>query len=453
MTLEKAIIDLKKGHTAPCYLLYGEEEYLLQEALQQILNILMPPADRDFGLFFIDGENSDFDILKDHLLAPSLLGGRKVVVVKNTTIFQSRENLSDLIQKIRDNIDEHPDKSAKYFLTFLKISGFAWEDMQGAGWQKITDEQWRKAVEEDSGDDRNKWLPRIIEICGSRGCTSGGAADDPSEQLEKLLDKGLPAENCLILTAEAVDKRKKIFKVIDKAGIVLHFGQIKGEAATKETLRREAQKLLDESGKSLTPTAWIALGKKTGFQLRPSLNELQKLISFVGERSVIGEKDVEAVVGKTSEDSIFDLTTALGEKNVAAALAALKALLDQGEHHLMILTMVSREIRLLLQASILIRSGKLPRLSPGMDYGSFQKNIYPAVTGLAPEVSRKEDLLVNKHPFVIYNALRNSSRFSYSVLVNYLDDLLEMDRAMKSSTTDPQLMLERFLIKACAKVS
>jgi DNA polymerase III subunit delta len=452
MTLEKALIDLKKGHAVPCYLLYGEEEYLIQEALNQILDIIMPLADRDFGLFFIDGENSDFDILKDRLLAPSLLGGRKVVVVKNTTIFQSRENLSDLIQKIRDTIDEHPDKAAKYFLTFLKISGFAWEDMQGAGWQKITDDQWRQAVEEDSGGDRNKWLPRIIEICGTRGWTSGGIAD-PSEQLEKLLDEGLPAENCLIMTAEAVDKRKKIFKVIDKAGIVLHFGQIKGEAATKDTLRREAQKLLDESGKNLAPTAWVALGKKTGFQLRPSLNELQKLISFVGERSVIGEKDVEAVVGKTSEDSIFDLTTALAEKNATAALAALKALLDQGEHYLMILTMVGREIRMLLQASILIRSGKVPRLSPGMDYGSFQKNIFPAVAGLAPDVSRKEDLLVNKHPFVIYNALRNSSRFSYPILVDYLDDLLEMDRAMKSSTTDPQLLLERFLIKACTKVS
>jgi len=452
MTLEKAIIDLKKGKVAPCYLLYGEEEYLINETLHQILDIIMPESDRDFGLFFLDGESADFDLLKDHLLAPSLLGGRKVVVVKNTTIFQSRENLSDLIQKIRNNIDEHPDKAAKYFLTFLKISGFAWEDMQGAGWQKITDEQWRKAVEEDSGDDRSKWLPRIIEICTSRGWTAGSVTD-PSEQFEALLMQGLPAGNCLILTAEAVDKRKKIFKVMDKAGITLHFGEIKGEAATRETLKLEAQKLLGRYGKSLVPAAWIALGKKTGFQLRSSLNELQKLISFIGDRAVIEEKDVEAVVGKTREDSIFDLTTALAEKNATAALSSLKALLDQGTHHLMILTMISREIRLLLQASILVRSGKLPKLTPNMEYGSFQKNIYPAVTSLTPDASRKDDLLVNKHPFVVYNALRNCSRFSYPVLLNYLDDLLDMDRAMKSSTTDPQLLLERFLIKACAKVS
>ncbi|MCK7504375.1 MAG: hypothetical protein MZV70_10015 [Desulfobacterales bacterium] len=52
MTLEKAIIDLKKGKVAPCYLLYGEEEYLINETLHQILEIIMPESDRDFGLFF-----------------------------------------------------------------------------------------------------------------------------------------------------------------------------------------------------------------------------------------------------------------------------------------------------------------------------------------------------------------------------------------------------------------
>jgi DNA polymerase-3 subunit delta len=449
MTLEKVITGLKKGKVAPCYLLYGEEEYLLGEALRQILDMIIPAADRDFGLFFIDGGNEDVDLLKNHLLAPSLLGGPKVVVVKNTTIFQSRENLVVLIQKIRDNLEASPDKAAKYFLTFLKLSGFAWEDIQGAGWQKITDEQWRKAVEDDSGEDRNQWLPRVIDICNNRGWTARDFSD-PSDQFEQLLQQGFPEGNCLILTAEAVDKRKKIFKVIDKTGIVLHFASLKGELATRETFRLEAEKLLGRNGKTLAPSAWIALGKKTGFQLRPSLNELQKLISFVGERSVIEEKDVEDVVGKTKEDSIFDLTTALAEKNAQTALMALKAMLDQGTHHLMILTMISREIRMLLQASLLIRSGKLPKIHSNMEYGAFQKNIYPTVAGFASNVSGKEDMLVRKHPFVIFNALRHCSRFSYLDLLNYLDDLLDMDRAMKSSSTDPQLLMENFLIKACA---
>ncbi|MFA7177075.1 MAG: hypothetical protein WC114_07505, partial [Smithellaceae bacterium] len=264
MSLEKVLLDLKKGKVAPCYLLYGEEEYLIQEALGDILDLLVPASDRDFGLFFIDGSEADFDLLRDRLSTPSLLGGAKVVVVKNTEIFQSKENLGNLIQKIRENLGEHPDKAVRSFQSFLKLSGFAWEDLQGGGWQKITDEQWRRAVEDDPGEDRHKWLPRIVEICAGRGMTSGGDADI-SDSFEKLLADGLPAGNCLILTAEAVDRRKKIFKVIDKKGVILHFGAIKGEAATRETLKSEARRLLQACGKSLTSGAWAALGKKTGF--------------------------------------------------------------------------------------------------------------------------------------------------------------------------------------------
>ena len=448
MSLEKVLLDLKKGKVAPCYLLYGEEEYLIQESLRDILDLLVPPSDRDFGLFFLDGSEADFDLLRDRLSAPSLLGGRKVVVVKNTEIFQSRENLGDLIQKIRENLGENQDKAVRSFQMFLKLSGFAWEDLRGAGWQKISDEQWAGAVEDDPGDDRHTWLPRIVEICAGRAMTSGGDAD-LSDSFEKLLAGGLPAGNCLMLTAEAVDRRKKIFKVIDRTGVVLHFGKIK-ETATRETLKSEARKLLDGCGKSLTSGAWAALGKKTGFQLRPSLNELQKLVVFAGEKTVIDEEDVETVVGKTKEDRIFDLTNALSEKNAKAALLALQSLLEQGEQPLMILAMISREIRLLLQASILTQSGKLPPVTPGMEFPSFQKNVYPSVSAMAQGMARKEDLLVGKHPFVIFNALRHCRRFSCPVLIGYLDELLEMDRAMKSSATDPQLLLERFLIKACA---
>ena len=177
MTPEQALAELKKGKAAPCYLLYGEQEYLIQETLNDLLDLIIPVADRAFGLFSLDGDAAEFDLLKDHLLCASLLGGKKVVVVKETTIFQPRETPGELIVKIRENLDEHPDKAAAFFLTFLKISGFTWEDMQGDGWRKITDEQWRKVVAGDDRDDRSKWLPRVVEICTARGRTAVGGRD------------------------------------------------------------------------------------------------------------------------------------------------------------------------------------------------------------------------------------------------------------------------------------
>jgi len=447
--MEKTFANLKKGVVASCYLLYGEEEYLIHETLNRMLDLLVPQSDRDFGLFYLDGENTDIDNLIENILTPSMLGDRKVIVVRNTTIFTSRDDLSKLVQKIRAGMSENPAKAAKYFLTFLKIAGFSLEDLQNAGWQQIKDDDWNKIVKGDAGEDREKWLPRILEICAAAGLTDASAADK-TERLEEIFKEGLPAGNCLIFTAEDVDKRKKLYKIIAQQGVVLHFGVVKNEAARKETLQIQAQRLLDHCGKKLTPAAWVALGKKTGFDLRRSMSELEKLISFVGERKTVEKEDVEELVGRTKEDSVFDLTTAISEKNHLAALEALKHLLDQGTHHLIILSMMVREVRLLLQARILTESGKLPKFNSGMEYGWFQKALYPAIGELNPSAGKREGFIFSQHPFVVYNALRNCLRFSNARLTGLLDDLLSLERSLKTSASSPQLLLEMFLIKACA---
>ncbi|MCE5210427.1 MAG: DNA polymerase III subunit delta [Deltaproteobacteria bacterium] len=447
--MDKIFTNLKKGVVAPCYLLYGEEEYLINESLHKILDIIVPAADRDFSLFYLDGESTDLDLLIQNIITPSLLGGKNVIVVKNTTLFTSREDSDKLISKIRSNIDENPGRAAKYFLTFLKIAGFTLEDLQNSGWQKITDEQWNSVVKGDAGEDRQKWLPRILEICQTSGLTDA-SGEDKMEKLEEILRAGLPAGNCLIFTAEAVDKRKKLYKTITEVGVVQYFSAVKKEYARKEILQQEARKLLDNCGKKMSPAAWVALGKKTGFDFRRSMSELEKLVAYIGDRALIDKDDVEEAVGRTKEDEIFALTNALGEKNQLAALESLKNILDQGTHHLIILTMISREIRFLLQARVLVDSGKLPKFSQSMEYGWFQNVLYPAVGELNTSGEKREGLIFSQHPFTVYNALRNSVRFTTARLIVLLEELLQLERSLKTSASNPQLLLENFLIKSCS---
>jgi len=446
--MEKTLTNLKKGIVAPCYLLYGEEEYLIKEALNKMIAVLVPEADRDFSLFYLDGENTEINSLMDHLLTPSLLGDTKVIVVQDTTIFTSRDDLAKLAAKIRTTINENPTKAARYFLTFLNIAGFSLEDLYGTGWQKITDEQWSSLVKGDAGDEREKWLPRILDICQTAGLTD--ASTSKTEKLEEVLKAGLPAGNCLIFTAEAVDNRKSLYKIVANIGVVNYFSPVKKEHARKEILQKEAQKLLDGCGKKMAPAAWIALGKKTGFDFRNSLSELEKLISFVGERALIDKEDVEEAVGRTREEEIFALTNALSEKNQLAAISTLNHLLDQGIHQLMIMTMLSREIRLLLQARVMVDSGKLPKFNQSMEYGWFQNTVYPVFSALNPTGRKNDILILNQHPFSVFNALRNCVRFTTSRLTDLLDELLSLERSMKTSASNPQLLLENFLIKFCA---
>jgi DNA polymerase-3 subunit delta len=295
---------------------------------------------------------------------------------------------------------------------------------------------------------RDKWLPRVLEICTATAFNLSVAAD--AEEMEQVLRKTSSTGNCIIFTTQMIDERKKIFKAISETGTVIYFGKTRSAALQKDKLIKEAQHILQKSGKRMSPAAWIKLGKKTGWELRSSIMELEKLIYFVGDRKIIEEADVEKAVGTTSAESVFELTTAMSEKNPASALAALKRLLDQGEHHLMILTMLTREIRFLLQARILMDTKKLPPYRTGIDFGLFQKNIYPALSEMKAESNSTGDSIVSQHPFVIYNAWRHCGSFSGPNLINFLNELLKIDLAFKSSSAKPQILLENFLINTCA---
>lgn len=450
-SLKDLFSDLKKGKVFPCYLLYGEETFLIQDALDKIIDLILPAADRDLNLFYMEGEQEDIEGLCQSILTPPLLAGRKVVVLRNTRLFHSASISPELIRNIRDLKESNPDRAAKDFMHLLRLTGWRLEDLKNGGWKKIRDDDWRKAAGEDAGGDRETWFPGMIEICVNLGMIEGTAAED-NESLVNVLNNGLPEGNHLILTAVAVDKRKKIFKIISEKGRMIHFPRISAEKRKRQVSMETAKEILAEAGKTLTPGAWVTIGKKTGFAVANSVEAIEKLITYAGERRLIDERDVEELIGKTREGTIFDLTNAISEKNLNSALVALKDLFDQGVHELLILSMMAREIRLLLHAGMLIRSGKMDSFDAKTDYGRFQKRIYPVIRSWAEGTDKKVTggEFIRKHPYVMYHALKYSPGFSFDALIGYLEDVVAMDIAMKSTARNPRFMLERFVIKVCS---
>ena len=63
----------------------------------------------------------------------------------------------------------------------------------------------------------------------------------------------------------------------------------------------------------------------------------------------------------------------------------------------------------------------------------------------------KASSLAGQHPYVIYNALRNSTRYSRAELLTNLGRLMDVDAAMKSTGQSPRLLLERLLIDLCVR--
>ena len=450
-SFDKAIRELEQGKVCPCYLIFGEDEFLIRDATNRLVNLLIPAQDRDLNLLVMDGEEADTANLCETLMTSPLLPGRKVVVVRRAPFFLSRQTAVDIIQKVRERLDTDPGGAGRDFMTFLAVAGWDLEDLADDGWKKISDETWSDMVTGDAGRDREQWLPKVVAYCREHNLKAHKGADD-AEQLTAALLSGLPDGHFLILTATAADKRKRLFKTISEIGKVIQFSQPKGDARQKAQLMTTASSLLKANGKSLTEGAWTLLGQKTGFELQHSMSALEKLILHAGDRRVIDEKDVAGLVGKSKEDSVFSLTAALAEKKAALGLTVLHELIVQGVQPLMILAMLTREIRFLLQAKILLLYGPIKGFEAQMDFSAFQARIYPKIKAMAPSTAGEGQAveLAGLHPYVIFNTLKNTRRFSYEALIGCLDELAASDLLMKTTGKSPQLLLERFILRACS---
>jgi len=447
-TIDKAMGEIARGGAHACYLLYGDEDYLIEDAWKKMVDLLLPEKERDFSLFVMEGDPEDVQTVYSDILTPPLVSGRKVFVFKNTRLFYSRSTAPELLRKVVDNLDTHPPIAARSFMVFLSMVGWTLDDLRDGGWAKISDEDWEKALGGEMEEDREKWMPRVVDLCLAQSFSETGPVD-MARGMEEIITGGLPDGHVLIFTADAVDKRKRIFKVVSERGVVIPFVRARGEVQQKKMLVDNVEAFLSERGKRLSPEAWEALGRKTGFRFRESVEAMELLVTYAADRPVIEAQDVEEVIGKTREDSVFDLLSAILDKDLVRALENLRDLLRQGVHHLMILTMIGREIRLLLHAKIILSSGGLKAFRPGMDYGPFSTQVYPRLKQMAAETGREGLFLAGQHPFVIYNALRHSGKFSQARLIHHMDQLVAADVTMKSTGRDPRLMLERLLIDLC----
>jgi DNA polymerase-3 subunit delta len=447
-SLESVLKDISKGRRAPCYLLYGDEDFLVEEALGKLVDALIPAQDRDLNLFVMDNESGGVDPVCEALLTPPLIPGPKVVLLPKTRLFYSKTSLPELVRKIADSAEPDLPAAARAFMIFLDLAGWSLDELRDDGWRRITDEQWHDAAGGEGGEGREKWLPRVLEYCAGQGMMAGRHRAGGTEVLEELLASGLPEGHCLVMTADSVDRRKKLFKVLTEQGVVLSFIRTRGEARQRSLMMENLREKLSRRGKTLSPEAWVVLGRKTGFRLRDSAEALDQLITYTGDRTAIEPADVETVIGRTRDDTVFDLTEALVGKDLRKALASLGDLLYQGVHHLVILAMITREVRFLFHGKLFLDAGRIAGFRADMDFGAFQRAVYPAVKGLEAELGKGKSL-ASQHPYVVFNALRNSTRFSYGELMGHLERVLAVDTAMKSTGQDPRLLLERLLIEIC----
>ena len=161
---------------------------------------------------------------------------------------------------------------------------------------------------------------------------------EDSELLIKYLDN--PSSNTLILTSyKELDNRKKITKVLKEKTKYKEFLNYNIESVIKENL---------EDFKMNTMAINLLISYCSN-NLPRIKNELEKLKIYKYEEKVIDEKDVENLVKKGFDATIFDLIDKINERNKTKIFQIYNELLKEGETEEKIMYTIANHYRLLFQ--------------------------------------------------------------------------------------------------------
>ena len=256
---------------------------------------------------------------------------------------------------------------------------------------------------------------------------------DRMGELETILAAAADLDLRPLIGVRARLTTKGAGKWVESTGDRSKFGLTTAEiVATVERLR--------QAGKTLDYRAQEMFLARTGDDLRSVQQELEKLVLFIGDRSMITAQDVESVVVDQGEAWIFDLTRALGDRDAPAALAHLARLLAQGEAALKILATLTGEIRRLLRARQLLATDLAKLWRRGMSYQQFQQL-----------VSRDRGPLLTRNLYADYMCFQRAERFSLAELQSYMEALFAADYRLKSGGTQAGLVLEGLVLGLCMR--
>jgi len=226
--------------------------------------------------------------------------------------------------------------------------------------------------------------------------------------LDKLMPvlSEVPETTDLIFTAEKSDARTGFWQKVAKAGKLTEFKSLDPREAPRWVAEEAAA-----AGYKMDFQAAQWLASAIGTDLSALQSALQKLFLLKGEQKTISLGDVESCVSAVSWKSIFELTDAVGAKNLSRALQLFHRMEESGESPIGMLSILGRHFRILSKV--------------------------------------KEGDAAGVPPFFLRDYQRQAGQFDPSRLQDKREKIFQADWALKSSPIDNNLLFERLLMDLC----
>ncbi len=239
------------------------------------------------------------------------------------------------------------------------------------------------------------------------------------DRIAKYLVKPSPS-TLLVLIGEKVDLRTKAISRIKAKSCFVEFKPL-----YDRQIPGWIREHLQERGLEISQDAILLLQSRIGNNLRNIVNELDKIIVNLNSSKKIDVEDVQKVVGFSKNFSIFDLTDAVGFKDLSKALAISNQMLESGESPTAIIAMITRHF------------ANLVKLKAAVSKNKSQSEI-SALTGIPS--------------FFINKTKQMAGNFSTNELERVFDMLLKTDLVLKTSQQPPHIALQTLLVQIIKKI-
>ncbi|WP_024855591.1 DNA polymerase III subunit delta [Levilactobacillus brevis] len=234
------------------------------------------------------------------------------------------------------------------------------------------------------------------------------------DSLQKYLESPMPSTVLVFFAPyDKLDARKKVTKQLKKVATIVEINQF-----SERDVRQFVTDQLKQDGYTLEPAALNDLIQRTDADLTLIMSELPKLELYTLPEKTITQAAISGLVTQTLTQNVFDLVNRVLAKNTAGAVTLYRELLQAKEEPLKINAILQGQFRLLIQTKVLAKQG----YSQG-----------------------KLASILKVHPYRIKLALQTHRRFQLTDLNRAYLGLFRVEKQMKSTTMDPELLFSLFM--------
>jgi DNA polymerase-3 subunit delta len=219
----------------------------------------------------------------------------------------------------------------------------------------------------------------------------------------------MPETTVLMLVDEEVKGTNPLLKRISSLAELRAFPLLRGK-----DLKTWVRQRVKEEGRDITPQGVNLLAELIGGDLWAMNGEIQKLLIY-NQECPISEDDVRQLVSCVQEANIFSVVDAVAEGRTELAQRLLHRLYDEGVPPTYVLTMITRQFRLIAQARDLGKG--LSRL-------------------------QIQDRLGLKSSYALDKTLSQARLYDFEGVKRAYGKLLETDLAIKTGQYSDKLALE-----------